>query len=238
MADRTGLEGMETLLPPSARRTFLKQLGLTGAAVFLPSILIEACGSDNVTNPKSGNYTLDFSTDTGILNYAYALEQLESAFYAQVIATPYGSMPANEMSILGDVKQHEALHRDFFKAAIGTAAIGALSFNFSSIDFTSRTSVLTTAAALEDTGVAAYNGAGAHIVNPTYLLLAGKIVSVEARHASAIRDLLNHEAASNGFAGDDVVNPSTGLDQALPPSQVLPIASTYITTTITVKNGF
>jgi hypothetical protein len=229
---------MEGLLPPSARRTFLKQLGLTGAAVFIPSIVMDACSSDNATGPKNGNYTLDFSSDIGILNYAYALEQLEAAFYAQVVATPYGGMPQNEMNILGDVKQHEALHRDFFKAAIGTSAIGTLAFNFGSIDFTSRTSVLTTAKALEDTGVAAYNGAGAHIVSPTYLLLAGKIVSVEARHASAIRDLLNHEAASNGFAGDDVVNPTTGLDQELPPSMVLPIASMFITTTITVKNGF
>jgi hypothetical protein len=62
-----------------------------------------------------------------------------------------------------------------------------LSFNYGNLDFNSRTQVLATAKALEDTGVAAYNGAGRLLSNPDYLLLAGKIVSVEARHASAIR---------------------------------------------------
>jgi hypothetical protein len=46
------------------------------------------------------------------------------------------------------------------------------------------------------------------LTNPDYLLLAGKIVSVEARHASAIRSLINPNSAD--FAGDDVIN--TGLD--------------------------
>jgi hypothetical protein len=66
-----------------------------------------------------------------------------------------------------------------------------LSFNYGNLDFNSRTQVLATAKALEDTGVAAYNGAGRLLSNPDYLLLAGKIVSVEARHASAIRNLIN-----------------------------------------------
>ncbi len=77
-------------------------------------------------------------------------------------------------------------------------------------------SVLSTAKALEDTGVSAYNGAGAYISSADYLTLAGKIVSVEARHASAIRDLLNPKSAD--FAGDDVVNPTTGLDFSRTPN--------------------
>jgi hypothetical protein len=44
--------------------------------------------------------------------------------------------------------------------------------------------------ALEDTGVAAYNGAGKLITNPLFVT-GRKIVSVEARHASAIRSLIN-----------------------------------------------
>ena len=41
------------------------------------------------------------------------------------------------------------------------------------------------------------------------LLVAGKIVSVEARHAAAIRDLLNPKSAD--FAGDNAVD-ANGLD--------------------------
>ena len=83
----------------------------------------------------------------------------------------------------------------------------------------------------EDLGVSAYNGAGKLIVDPNYLLLAGKIVSVEARHAAAIRDLLKPKSAD--FAGDDVVDPVTGLDVVKNPSEVLAIADGFITTPFT-----
>ena len=86
----------------------------------------------------------------------------------------------------------------------------------------------------EDLGVAAYNGAGKLIKDVNYLLLAGKIVSVEARHAAAIRSLLSPKTAS--FAGDDVVTPSNGLDGAMTPAMVLPMAQAYVKTTITANN--
>ena len=37
------------------------------------------------------------SGDTGILNYAYALEQLEAAFYTQVIATPFSGITTSTL---------------------------------------------------------------------------------------------------------------------------------------------
>jgi hypothetical protein len=99
--------------------------------------------------------------------------------------------------------------------------------DFSSIDFTSRTSVLGTAKAFEDLGVSAYNGAGKLITNPDYLVLAGKIVSVEARHAALIRDLI-----SNGSFADSSVVDTNGLDKSRLPGEVLSIAGTYIKTKI------
>lgn len=65
-----------------------------------------------------------------------------------------------------------------------------MEFNFSAVNFRSRESVLTTARTFEDTGVGAYNGAGQLLRDPNYLLAAGRIVSVEARHAATLRDLL------------------------------------------------
>src|SRR4029079_18551726 len=69
--------------------------------------------------------TLDFSTDVDILNYAYALEQLEAAFYTLVVANgAFASIfPANEQRILVDLRDHEVAHRDFFAAALGSARI-------------------------------------------------------------------------------------------------------------------
>src|ERR1700733_8961557 len=91
---------------------------------------------------STGNAVDLGSGDTGILNYAYALEQLEAAFYTKVVATPYSGITAAETTILTDIRDHEVTHRDFLKAALGSSAISALSVDFSSIDFTSRAAVL------------------------------------------------------------------------------------------------
>ena len=103
--------------------------------------------------------------------------------------------------------------------------------DFSKIDFTNRNSVLSTAKAFEDLGVAAYNGAGKLIVSADYLLLAGKIVSVEARHAAYIRDII-----SNGSFADSTAVDANGLDMAKMPNDVLEIAGTYLKSKITAKN--
>ena len=58
-----------------------------------------------------------------------------------------------------------------------------------------------------------------------YLLIAGKIVSVEARHAAAIRSIFGDDPKS--FAGDDIIN-ENGLDRAFEPEMVLEAASTFI----------
>ena len=140
----------------------------------------------------SGNdVTLDFANELDVLNYAFALEQLEAAFYTQVVANgAFGSIfSAGERTVLTDLRDHEIVHREFFRTALSGAAIPDLSVDFSSIGFASRDSVLATAEASEDLGVGACNGAGRHLRSAVYLTLAGKIHSVEARHASEIRRL-------------------------------------------------
>ena len=49
-----------------------------------------------------------------------------------------------------------------------------------------KRTLLATAAALENTGVSAYDGAGQYIENLELLTAAGSIVAVEARHAAYI----------------------------------------------------
>lgn len=174
--------------------------------------------------------------DVGVLNYAYALEQLEADFYTKVVNSFYTGISENEKQIFTDLYNHEVIHRDFFKAAIGGAApnslLPTLEFQYNGVDFKNKASVLATAKALEDTGVAAYNGAGKYITNPAYLVLAGKIVSVEARHASAIRNLINPGSAD--FAGDDVIN-AMGLDVAKEPKDIVAAAGGFFKTPFTWK---
>lgn len=204
-----------------SRRRFLGYAGIASGA-----LVVAACNKDSGGSTGSGMVDLG-SGDPGILNYAYALEQLEAAFYTKVIASQYSGITASETALLTDIRDHEIAHREFFKNALGSGAIGALEVDFSSINFGSRDSVLATAKAFEDLGVSAYNGAGKLITNPDYLVLAGKIVSVEARHAAYIRDLI-----SNGSFADSTVIDSNGLDKSRLPADVLAIAGVYVKTKI------
>lgn len=222
------MENQDILESGIQRRSFLRYAGAGMAVVALTAA---GCSKDNDrVDPVTGTVDLG-SGDIGILNYAYALEQLEAAFYEAVVKTPFAGMTETEKIFLTDIRDHELAHRDFFKAALGDKAIPALEVNFSSINFSDRTSVLGTAKAFEDLGVSAYNGAGKLIKSPDYLTLAGKIVSVEARHAALIRDLIEN----GSFANMEVVD-ANGLDVARTPKEVLVIAKAYIKTEITANN--
>lgn len=226
---------------PLKRRAFLQY---SGAGLAASAFVLGSCeevsqepanklnganaGKDANAAARAGDDTVYLgSGDTGLLNYAYALEQLEAAFYTMVVAESSFSatFSEEERMILEDLKKHEVIHREFFKTALGENAIRDLTPDFSSVDLSNRDSVLATARTFEDLGVAAYNGAGKLLVDVNLLLVAGKIVSVEARHAAAIRDVIN--PWSKDFAGDDVVD-ENGLDMALMPADVLAAAQPFI----------
>jgi hypothetical protein len=212
------------------RRDFLK---FTGAGIAGLALMgATSCKKDRDDDEDMGADGFYFgSGDIAILNYAYALEQLEAAFYTQVVNSPFSGISDLEKTYLTDIRDHEIAHREFFKKALGTKAISSLEFNLSGINFSSRDSVLATAKTFEDLGVSAYNGAGWLIKDVSYLALAGKIVSVEARHAALIRDLIDN----GSFANMEVID-SNGLDVAKSPTMVLQAASPFIKSKIDVKD--
>jgi hypothetical protein len=228
----------QPLYTPIKRRSFFMYAGATAGAT---ALVLAGCSKED-SSPGTVNVGSD---DAGVLNYAYALEQLEAAFYTSLrTGTYYTGLAATsaERLILDDLYYHEVIHRDFFKTAItaaGATPIKALMPNFGAINFNDRTSVLSTAKAFEDLGVAAYNGAGQYIKSATYLYIAGKIVSVEARHAAIIRDLVTE----GSFVGNDVItltsaNKATGdtnyapsgssLERSMTPTEVVAIANTFL----------
>lgn len=204
-----------------ARRSFLKFAGAGAVAV---GVLATAASCQKhggvVGDPTSRDLG---SGDIGVLNYAYALEQLEAAFYTQVVSSPFSGITTEERNFLTDIRDHEVAHREFFKASLGGNGINDLKPNFASINFSDRASVLGAAKTFEDLGVAAYNGAGYLIKTPAYLVLAGKIVSVEARHAALIRTLLGQPIVDSS-----IVDMSTSLEIAQSPSQVIAKANAFI----------
>ncbi|MDT3401832.1 ferritin-like domain-containing protein [Mucilaginibacter terrae] len=212
-----------------ARRSFLRFAG--ASAVMAGVLTTTACSKlDEDIDTSSTQYYNLGTGDIAVLNYAYALEQLEAAFYTQVVATPYAGISSEELGLLTEVRDHEVIHREFFKKALATNAIPALVPNFASINFSNRAAVLGAAKTFEDLGVAAYNGAGYLIQDVNYLTLAGKIVSVEARHAALIRNLLGLN-----FADSTVVDLSNGLEKSMTPAQVLPLANSFIATGYTLS---
>jgi ferritin-like protein len=212
------------------RRAFLQYAGASVAGI---ALLAAGCKKDLAVKPHTTSGSgIDIGTgDLAILNYAYALEQLESAFYIMLLDNAYKGITASETLMFQDICEHELIHMQFFKQALGSNAIPDLTPDFSSIDFTSRTAVLGAAKAFEDTGVAAYDGVGYLITDPDYLTVAGKIVSVEARHAAYIRNLVQY----GDYAGPDVVD-ANGLNNSLTIAQVLPIANTYLKTKVSASH--
>ena len=231
------------------RRNFLRMLGVGGSIVLLPS-LFAACGDNDAPygpaagipggGNASGAVVLNLSNDVGILNYAYALEQLESAFYTQLLAAPaFAGLAALEREFFTDLRNHEVIHREFFRAAIPAASrIPDLAVNFGTA-FADRTSIFTNTVTFEDTGVAAYNGAGKYLRDTANLLLAGKIVSVEARHAAVARDFLRGtptafadltDAALVGIGAEN----ASALDVVREPAQVLTAVDPFVTTAVTI----
>lgn len=233
MAETIDRDGLHAPLPgalarPTGRRGFLKASGAAAAVLGLGAC-DEIFGEEN----DGDEVVLDFTTDAGVLNYAYVLEQLEAAFYTSVVGNSSFTavFSAREQRVLRDLRDHEVAHRDFLAAAIpalGGTLIPNLTPDFGGLDFANRPNVLVTAANLEDLGVAAYNGAGRYLRDAGLLTIAGKIVSVEARHSAAIRDLIQPKSGIFAPGAFD-----TGAD----PGQVLSIVGGLVEERLRIRNA-
>lgn len=230
---------------PLKRRQFMQQLGLVSAsaAALLTSCSREA--TEEVMTSAGGHAsarlgasvlpdgTVDLGTgDFGIANLAYTLEQLETAFYKMAYEKSTGFSAADRQA-LAELYDHELVHREFFKGILKDNAIPALDFNFSGINFNDRYAVFDAAQQFEDVGVAAYNGAGPLLEDLEMLKVAGKIVSIEARHATLTRYLLRPKTYFS--LGHELIDPQ-GRDWALTPIEAIMKAQPFIKQKISVAN--
>ncbi len=181
----------------SAMKNFAKFFGkfaLASLPIAFGSMLNKAYGSPTGTT--------DAITD--VLNFALTLEYIESEFYkkgydagvAGTLAIPAGA----PMGAIKTIRDHEIAHVAFLKTAITSLGGTPVAFTAASFDFTAKGTFptvftdyglfLAVAQTFEDTGVRAYKGqAGNLISNNDVLTAALNIHSVEARHASHIRQM-------------------------------------------------
>ncbi len=209
------VEEMDKVSDVSRRRFFQLAGGIAGAGLFLAACKARTKPSDTYLG----------SGDIGLLNFIYVIQQLESSFYTQAVATPYYGLSVIESQLLTDVRDQEIAHTEFMKGLLGNNAVTNISVNFSAVTFADRTSTLKYAAIIEDLAVSAINGSAHLFSDNQYVFALSKMVSVEARHSAYFRDL-----ASNGSFADSTAVDNYGLDLAGTPATVFASATAYLHT--------
>ncbi len=214
---------------PLPRRAFLQVAGATAATA---SLVLAGCGTDTPTPaaPTAVQLTLG-AGDSGLLNYLYLLEQLQFAFYEKVLAAPPTDLRTGEKAFLDDLHDHALVHRTTLKFVLGTNAYDKslttpFPFDFTSLSLTTRQGVWMGAQFFEELMLAAYAGAMRLLAGAANVALLTKIMSVEARHAAFVRDIL----VPGSFANDDVVVSVNGLRSvsvAKTPAQVVADARAF-----------
>ncbi len=208
----------------SRRRLVGRGAGLAGGSAVLLSLGVtpwSARAQDDSTPEAAAGSEPAFDDPLDVLNYALTLEHLENAFYRDGVdlfdlGTDGFGFSINEQ--LAAIGAHEAGHVAALTdtiIALGGEPVVEAAYLFDDA-YADGDAFLMTAAALENTGVSAYDGAGSSIPDPMLLTVVGGIVAVEARHASYL----------NLITGE-VPFPAT-FETPLTPDEVLEIAGPFL----------
>lgn len=174
----------------AAMRTFTNvgsKIALTAAPFLLGGMFKKAYAGDK-----------KFSSITDVLNFALTLEYLEASFYYNANNTSNLLPNADVKKTFDIIGKHEIEHVVFLNIAIkaaGGTPVSEPKFDYTAggtfpTVFSDYDTFLAVSQTFEDTGVRAYKGQAKNLMSNNIVLTAAlRIHSVEARHASKIREL-------------------------------------------------
>jgi rubrerythrin len=143
-----------------------------------------------------------------VLNFALTLEYLEAEFYEIANNSP-GLIPSAYKAPFETIRRHEVAHVNLLKSVLGPKAISKPGFDFTAKGnfpdvFRNFQTYLAVSQAFEDTGVRAYKGQAANLMNAKPILeVALQIHAAEAAHAARVRYLRGQKGwiSGNGPSG-------------------------------------
>jgi rubrerythrin len=194
---------------PGSRKRFLKMVGGAGAASAF-AVFLAACndGDDGggdasggsgsspdvpspggvASNRDRGGDPKEGTSDIEILNYALALENLETSFYGKVIES--GLFRGSQLALMRKFADNERQHRELLEATVKKLGGKPVAPAKTTFPLESARAVLRLAATIENGGAAAYLGQANRIRDKEVLAAALSIHSVEARHAATLNGLV------------------------------------------------
>lgn len=185
--------------------------------------LVTACSSD-VVDPTA-HATINLGEDLGVLNFIYAVLQLETDYYTRITSSYFPGMLAGEAdqfnNFTGDtMSARGTLHDTLIPHGRITDTIR---FRLgSAVDFADRGSVLTAGQAIEDAAARGFAAAVTLVHDTATVTWVTTQAAAAASRAQAIRAM----AAAPSL----VVSPQ-------PPADVLAVLAPYFLTTFTVSNS-
>ena len=216
-----------TAIAPTSRRGLLPGggrlagWGALGAA--LAGAGLHPAAAQDATETPEAEEESPFESEVDVLNYALTLEHLEATFYRQGLeqfadqAFLDAGLQSSVRDYLVEIGEHEAAHVETLTQVItelGGDPVAEAEYDFGVTDLAS---FLATAAALENTGVAAYTGAAQYLIEEDELLTAALTIhGVEARHAAYLNVLSGASPFPDAF------------DAPLTPDEDLAIAGPFI----------
>jgi len=238
---RTIADDAGALDPTGATRRDLVRRGAIGAGGFATgSALLGLLDPAEALAAAAGNQKGAYSTKVGrvkrsarkptandvvIANYALTLEYLEAAFYAGAVAKNFPDPDINAAAKI--LAAHEAAHVKALQSVLGKAAVKAPALNADTVAklLADEKTFITTAAAVEPVGTAAYAGAAPYLSNLAVTKAALAIHSVEANHAAYTAAIVR----AKGFGTTDPVpnafNPSFSFNKTVKTVSALNIVS-------------